>query len=231
MTEEEAEMLGHADAEDFGIADREAQPWAFGWYDHGGRKHVYPYLPTVFNPNLADGDGPIFPLYAHPPADTLADLQTEASPVADNSDIATIAYLAGAKDARDKLAALQAKSDRTMTDHGRLLWRDDVEGVCHSPDLCFEHSDTVRCGPCAIKQAEESGIATADNLPNLPEVSRLNREIAALQAHADALAGYGEHTSTCDIMTHGVWSDPTPCTCGWGATFRAYEAFKAGEPT
>lgn len=56
-------------------------------------------------------------------------------------------------------------------------------------------------------------------------------KLAALQAHADALARYGEHTSTCDIMTHGVWSDPTPCTCGWGATFRSYEAFKAGEPT
>jgi hypothetical protein len=67
---------------------------------------------------------------------------------------------------------------RTMTDHGRLLWRDDVEAACPHPDMCFDYGETVRCGPCAIKAAQALGIETNMTLPDLPEVSRLRRELA-----------------------------------------------------
>lgn len=69
---------------------------------------------------------------------------------------------------------------RTMTDPQRMLWRDDVEGICPTPDLCWEYSDTARCGPCAIKQAASFGVETNHAVPNLPEVYRLRRKLKSL---------------------------------------------------
>jgi hypothetical protein len=69
---------------------------------------------------------------------------------------------------------------RTLTDPQRLLWRDDVEGICRSPDLCWEHGETARCGPCAIEQARRAGVETNFSLPNHPEVSRLRRRLAEI---------------------------------------------------
>jgi hypothetical protein len=75
--------------------------------------------------------------------------------------------------------------ERTMTDTGRLLWRDDVESVCPTIDSCFEYGGTVRCGPCAINAAILAGIEPNYSLPALPEVSRLTRENERLQAAMD----------------------------------------------
>ncbi|MDF0543347.1 hypothetical protein PX699_13395 [Sphingobium sp. H39-3-25] len=69
---------------------------------------------------------------------------------------------------------------RTMTDPQRLLWRDDVEGICPTPDLCWEYCETARCGPCAIKQATSLGVESNHGIPNLPEVYRLRRKLKAL---------------------------------------------------
>jgi len=69
--------------------------------------------------------------------------------------------------------------NRAMTDPQRMIWRDDVEGICPTPDMCFEYGDHVRCGPCAIKQADARGVQTDHSVPNLPEVYRLRRELAA----------------------------------------------------
>lgn len=79
-------------------------------------------------------------------------------------------------------ARLSERERRTLTDPQRLLWRDDVESVCPNPAFCFEDGGTVRCGPCAIKQAAALGIASNMGLPNLPEVSRLKRELAAVRS-------------------------------------------------
>lgn len=79
-------------------------------------------------------------------------------------------------------AGIDEKRRRTLTDTQRLLWRDDVEGICASPDMCFEYGTTVRCGPCAIKQSNALGVTADLSLPNLPEVSRLRRELAAARS-------------------------------------------------
>jgi len=84
-------------------------------------------------------------------------------------------------EASGELSSLRERDRRTMTDAQRLIWRDDVEGICPTPDMCFEYGDRVRCGPCAIKQADARGIASDMSLPNLPEVSRQRREITALR--------------------------------------------------
>lgn len=78
------------------------------------------------------------------------------------------------------MIALTERERRTLTDPQRLLWRDDVEGICATPDLCWEYSDTARCGPCAIEQAKRCGVESNLSLPNLPEVCRLRRQLKAL---------------------------------------------------
>ena len=67
------------------------------------------------------------------------------------------------------------RNRRTMTDPGRMLWKDDVEGICRSPDMCFDYGEHVRCGPCAIDQATRAGVTSDLSVPRLPEVSRLRR--------------------------------------------------------
>jgi hypothetical protein len=107
----------------------------------------------------------------------------------------TVAHFPRYPDAVELLSALTAAAtelatlkQRTLSDHGRLLWRDDVEGICPTIDSCFEYGDTVRCSPCAIKQAAARGVETNYSLPELPEVSRQRREIATLkQARAEAI--------------------------------------------
>lgn len=73
-----------------------------------------------------------------------------------------------------------ARVSRTMTDPQRMLWADDVKGICQSPDMCFEYGEHVRCGPCAIKQATNAGVESDLTVPNLPEVYRLQRKIKEL---------------------------------------------------
>ncbi len=46
--------------------------------------------------------------------------------------------------------------------------------------------------------------------------------ITALIAAGDRLAGFAGHDDQCQIMTHGVWSDEVPCTCGYGAAWQAW---------
>jgi hypothetical protein len=76
---------------------------------------------------------------------------------------------------------------RTLTDCQRMLWRDDVENICKTPDSCFEYSDRVRCGPCAIQQAAACGVKTDFTVPNLPEVYRKNCRIKELEARLEGL--------------------------------------------
>lgn len=88
-----------------------------------------------------------------------------------------------------------SKSDAekfTLTDHARLLRKEDVEGICQSIDTCFDTGCAVRCGPCAIKQAANEGVETNLTIPNMPEVSRLNRRVAALEAALEPFARFAE---------------------------------------
>lgn len=75
---------------------------------------------------------------------------------------------------------LTDRERRTLTDPQRLLWRDDVEGICPTPGVCWEYGDTARCGPCAIKAATQLGVESNLSLPNLPEVYRLRRQLRVL---------------------------------------------------
>lgn len=56
-----------------------------------------------------------------------------------------------------------------------------------------------------------------ERLRHLSREARNEYEHEVLGRSADALTKlptYVGHNDTCEIMTHGVWSDPIPCTCG-----------------
>ena len=55
---------------------------------------------------------------------------------ADRVAQAAIAALDAAREKEDLVA-------RALTDPQRMLWKDDVEGICLSVDLCFEYGDYV----------------------------------------------------------------------------------------
>jgi hypothetical protein len=48
------------------------------------------------------------------------------------------------------------------------------------------------------------------------------RTPSALIAAGDALMEFAGHDDECQIMTHGVWSDPIPCDCGYTAAVAAW---------
>lgn len=47
--------------------------------------------------------------------------------------------------------------------------------------------------------------------------------IEALIAAGDKLNEVACHTDDCEIVTHGVWSDPIPCTCGYTEAWKAWQ--------
>jgi len=69
---------------------------------------------------------------------------------------------------------------------------------------------------------------TPDRVPTR-EIAKLTLRLS--QAHADALVGYAEHMPHCHWGFGGETEPPRECDCGLSETLRAYEAFKAGEPT
>ena len=92
-----------------------------------------------------------------------------------------------AEAARAEADVLRNSVEFTLTDGQRLLRVSDVEEVCPHVEDCFYHSDTVRCGPCGIRRAAALGVATNEGIPNLPEVSRLRRALAASERELDEL--------------------------------------------
>jgi hypothetical protein len=49
-------------------------------------------------------------------------------------------------------------------------------------------------------------------------------EIERLRKAGQKLNDYACHDDDCQIVTHGVWSDPIPCTCGYEDAWKAWAA-------
>lgn len=93
-----------------------------------------------------------------------------------HANIELVAYLLNHL---DEIIAVAGKASRTMTDPGRMLWPDDVDGHCISPRICGEFATdgqpVGRCGPCAMAQSHAAGVELSNCTRN-PEVVRLHRE-------------------------------------------------------
>lgn len=93
------------------------------------------------------------------------------------------------------LAALDASKERAalaLSDASRRLRKEDVEGICLSADACFQYSDHVRCGPCAVNASAAQGVVIDDTVSHLPEVCGLRHEAKALTEERDRLAAENE---------------------------------------
>jgi hypothetical protein len=101
-----------------------------------------------------------------------------------------------------------------------MLWKDDVQGICQSLDMCFDGNERVRCGPCAIKQSAALGIECDLSVPNLPEVSRLNRRVAELEAALSSapVAPVGEGLREASPLERWAHDDAVPLLCAIKAT-------------
>jgi hypothetical protein len=53
-------------------------------------------------------------------------------------------------------------------------------------------------------------------------IEALTAENERLLKTALWLGEYSSHENDCRIMTHGVWSDPIPCTCGYTDAWQAH---------
>lgn len=57
-------------------------------------------------------------------------------------------------------------------------------------------------------------------------IEALTAENERLLKTAQWLGEYSSHENDCRIMTHGVWSDPIPCTCGYTDAWQALAALE-----
>jgi hypothetical protein len=76
------------------------------------------------------------------------------------------------------------------------------------------HDTTEEMDPFSIPQPAEA----ADTIEaQAAEIKRLREAGQKLNDHAC-------HDDDCQIVTHGVWSDPIPCTCGYEDAWKAWSA-------
>lgn len=88
---------------------------------------------------------------------------------------------------QNELEKLQRAFLFTLTDGARLLQRSDVEGICSHTEMCFHYSERVRCGPCAVKQAQKYGITSDISDSFSPEQYRLRRRVQAAETEIGIL--------------------------------------------
>jgi hypothetical protein len=52
-------------------------------------------------------------------------------------------------------------------------------------------------------------------------------KIKALVEAGTNLNNHASHDDDCQIMVHGVWSDPIPCTCGYEDAWKSWSNARA----
>ena len=66
--------------------------------------------------------------------------------------------------------------------------------------------------------------ASDDPLEAADLIETQAREIERLREAGAKLNNHACHDDDCQIVTHGVWSDPIPCTCGYEDAWKAWSA-------
>lgn len=145
------------------------------------------FMETLAKEHVQRHGGYIKPLYAAPPAE-IDRLKTE----------------------NERLAA----SVRfTLSDGSRLLQRSDVEGICPTPDDCFCYGPTVRCGPCTVAHSKANGVEVSKYTATIPEVARLKRHIAELEASEKRMREALEGLLDCPAIADVDFNDPEYGCC------------------
>jgi len=117
--------------------------------------------------------------------------------------------------AADRIEAFTAENERLLVSNEQ--WQVDYnEAVIDKLELETENERLNKSAACL---AETRRLAVKD-------VAELEAEIERLLQIAQRLGTYSAHDDDCRIMTHGVWSDPIPCTCGYTDAWQALAALE-----
>ena len=71
---------------------------------------------------------------------------------------------------------------------------------------------------------EKFPVDHAELLDLADRIEALTAENERLRAAGAKLNNHACHDDDCQIVTHGVWSDPIPCTCGYEDAWKAWSA-------
>ena len=97
-------------------------------------------------------------------------------------------------------------------EHAMKVWWEAC--AAYEDGAATDTSQPVRGMAIVGDQAAAAAVIAADRAGLVAEIERL-------RAMIEKLAGYAGHDDDCQIVTHGVWSDPIPCTCGYSEIARA----------
>jgi len=117
--------------------------------------------------------------------------------------------------AADRIEALTAEMEWLRSNVDR--WEADSLGYAHNAE--YWKAENERLNKSAACLAETRRLAVKD-------VAELEAENERLLQIAQRLGTYSAHDDGCRIMTHGVWSDPIPCTCGYTDAWQALAALE-----
>ena len=114
----------------------------------------------------------------------------------------------------DAIAAWNTRAPDMAERVAIVAWLRDQDGHGYD-DMRADAIETLN----AHLQAKEDGLKVRDR-----RIETLNAEVERLRAAGAKLNNHACHDDECQIVTHGVWSDPIPCTCGYESAWKAWSA-------
>lgn len=93
----------------------------------------------------------------------------------------------------------------------------------HAHTKCLEAADRIEALTAEVERLLVSNEQwQVDYNEAVIDKLELETENHLLRVAAQWLGEYSSHENDCRIMTHGVWSDPIPCTCGYTDAWQAH---------
>jgi hypothetical protein len=93
----------------------------------------------------------------------------------------------------------------------------------HMVEVMTEAADRIEALTAENERLNKSAACLAETRRlAVKDVAELEAENERLLQIAQRLGTYSAHDDDCRIMTHGVWSDPIPCTCGYTDAWQAH---------
>jgi hypothetical protein len=105
-------------------------------------------------------------------------------------------------------------------------WADGMSGGKQVAEL-VQAADRIEALTAENERLNKSASCLAETRRlAVKDVAELEAENERLLQIAQRLGTYSAHDDGCRIMTHGVWSDPIPCTCGYTDAWQALAALE-----
>lgn len=93
-----------------------------------------------------------------------------------------------------------------------------------SPYTCKHGCERDALKDTIEQQAAEIARLKREVMLQMGWKTEAQNEIERLREAGKKLNNHGCHDDDCQIVTHGVWSDPIPCTCGYEGAWKSWSA-------